>query len=279
MKLAHILVVPAVFALSGCNVDRVRRDRTAVDGPQVGQTVPPRKAAKVNADLAVLEQREVDLVEDLLSKRMAYHQSLEQLRTYYRDRGHPTKESWAAFELESAKKVKQFKYILDAEVPSASLRPEKSIPQADAMFEEARSKMRKGGDSIPIFYSESAMLESARMFQEMIQQYPDSDKIDDAAFYLGEIHKDYLKDQEALAVAWYERAWQWDPNTPHPAKFQAALVCDFRLNDRDRALELYRQVLAEDSDLGRINRRYAMHRVEEITRPNRTVQAVLPQAN
>jgi Tfp pilus assembly protein PilF len=96
--------------------------------------------------------------------------------------------------------------------------------------------------------------------------YPESDKIDDAAFQLGEIHKDYLPKQEALAVTWYERAWTWNPQTPYPARYNAAVVCDYRLNDRDKALELYRQVLAEETDVSKLNRRFAMRRIETLSR-------------
>jgi len=277
MKTHRLSTVVAVFSLClafapGCNVDRIWPDRQRVDGPVVGQVIDEKQKDQL-ADIEVIEPLEVDLVERVLANRQAYHASLEELRGYYRDKGYPTKESWAGFELESARKIKQFRYVLDAEIPSSALRPERSIPEADQMFEQAQALLRKGQG---LLYRQKLVIEAAQKFQEMIERYPDSDKIDDAAFFLGEIHKEYLKDQEALAVAWYERVWQWNPQTPHPARFQAALVYDFRLNDRDRALELYRQVLAQEAGLSRMNRRYAMHRVEEITRPNRTVQAALP---
>ena len=109
------------------------------------------------------------------------------------------------------------------------------------------------------------MIEAAGVFRELIETYPNSDKIDDAAFWLGEIHKEYLKDQEQIAVQWYERSFAWDPATPHSARFQAAVVYDYRLHDRDRALELYRLVLAEETSK-RSNVDFATRRIEQLTK-------------
>ena len=91
-----------------------------------------------------------------------------------------------------------------------------------------------------------------------------SEKIDDAAFYCGEIHKEYLPGQELIAVKWYERAWEWNPDTTHPARFQAAVVYDYSLHDRDRALELYQHVVAHETN-DKNNVRFASRRIRELT--------------
>ena len=101
-------------------------------------------------------------------------------------------------------------------------------------------------------------------FRQMIKQYPSSDKIDDAAFFCGEIHKEYLPGQELIAVRWYERAFEWNSETPHPARFQAAMVYDYRLHDRDRALELYHATLESEAD-DASNVRFATRRIRELT--------------
>ena len=109
----------------------------------------------------------------------------------------------------------------------------------------------------------------------MISKYPSSDKIDDAAFYCGEIYKEYFKDQEEIALKWYERTWTWDPQTPHPARFQAAVVCDYRLRDRDRALELYQAVLTEEPN-DKSNLRFATRRIRKLTAGEGPVHAHQP---
>jgi tetratricopeptide (TPR) repeat protein len=155
---------------------------------------------------------------------------------------------------------------MDAEIPAQRLRPTDSVPQADAMFDQGLKLMRKGGHGgLPALYREKPMIEAVAVFRELIEKYPSSDKIDDSAFWLGEIHKEYLKDQEQIAVQWYERAIEWDPATPHSARFQAAVVYDYRLHDRDRALELYRQVLAQETSK-RSNVDFATRRIGQLTK-------------
>ncbi|MEK6799840.1 MAG: hypothetical protein AABZ12_12815 [Planctomycetota bacterium] len=267
-SVAFLLLGLALYFGSGCNTDPVWGDPQA---PRV-----PKPGSRQAIASSVSEPHEVDLVEDVLAKRIAYHKSLEDLQGYYREHGAATKESWAGFELQSARKIKQFKYLLDSEVPSAALRPTDSVAEADAMYEEGLQLMRKGGHGVPILFRRKLMVEASEKLKFLVEKYPASDKIDDAAFMLGEIHKEYLKDQEALAVRWYERAWAWDAKTPHPARFQAAVIYDYRLHDRDRALELYRAVLSDEPDLDRTNTNFATRRIEELTSGQRTARAQSP---
>ena len=125
--------------------------------------------------------------------------------------------------------------------------------------------MPNSGHQVPFFYRTSDSLRSAEAFRTLIERFPSSDKIDDAAFFSGDIHKEYLSGQESLAVKWYERAWAWNPDTPHPARFNAAVVYDYRLHDRDRALELYQQVITQDADADQSNVRFATRRISQLT--------------
>lgn len=253
-----------LFLASGCNVARLKPIQRGPEGPMTSATHPSRIAdERLALDIAVADAREVDLVEQVLTYRAKYHRSLELLRQYYQSHGYADKQAWARFELAGLKRVKPFRYLLDAEIPSDQLKPTDAIPEADALYMQGMNLMRRGGHETVALYDEDLMVEAGHVLRSLIEQYPTSDKIDDAAFFLGEIHKEYLKNQEALAVKWYERAWAWDPHTPHSARFQAAVVYDFRLQDRDRALELYRAVVAEErSDWGNV--RFANRRIEEL---------------
>ncbi len=255
-----VVTLSAVSLLSACNVDWVPTDRQALKQPP--KTARP--TIRGGTDLSVVQRREVDLVESVLSHRAAYERDLAELEAYYAERGHAQKRSWAAYELADSAKVRRFRYLIDAEIPSDALRASESIPEADALFEEAMSLMQQGGHKVPLFYRKKAMLRAAQAFRTLIEKFPSSDKIDDAAFFSGDIHKEYLSGQESLAVKWYERAWAWDPNTPHPARFQAAIVYDYRLHDRDRALELYQQVITQEADVDRSNVRFATRRIAEL---------------
>lgn len=247
------------WAATGCNVDG-RWTRTG--GPAGPVTLVRNTGAGVDMDVA--SAKEVDLVENVLSHRQAYRAGLEQLLAYYRELGCAEKAAWAQYELKGVDLVKQFRYLLDTEIPAEDLHPTARIAAADEMYANALALMRKGGHGVPLIYREDRMLQAAEVFRQLIEKYPSSDKIDDAAFQLGEIHKEYLPNQDRIAVSWYERAWTWDPKTPHPARFQAAVVYQYRLQDRDRALELYRQVVEqENGDAGNV--RFATRQIEELT--------------
>jgi tetratricopeptide (TPR) repeat protein len=251
-----------VAVVGGCNVDgRAIRARISPSQPvSAGQ----RPRSEGGVDITIADAREVDLVEEMARHRLAYTQALRRLKQYYQVQGYATKAQWADTELRDFRSVKQFRYLMDAEVASDALRPEQEIPEANALYEKGLSLMRRGGHGIPLLFRRDRMVEAARVFRELIERFPNSDKIDDAAFYCGEIHKEYLPGQEAIAVKWYERAWTWNPETPHPARFQAAVVYDYRLHDRDRALELYQRVLKHEADHAS-NVRFATRRIAELT--------------
>lgn len=267
-SIGAVLLGAILVSTGGCNVDGAAISRR-----------PPRGSALVKwdkpaVDISSVEAEEVDLAEAVVSHRSAYHAHLIALRDYYQSRGYAAKQRWADFELDGLRKVKAFRYIDEAEVPIAMLDPKDSIPEADAQFARARELMTKGGYGTPIFYRQKTMIQAADLFRELIQQYPTSDKVDDAAFFLGEIHKEYLPGQDPIAVKWYERAWTWNPQTPHPARFQAAVVYDYRMHDRDRALELYRAVVDVETEHGS-NARFAQRRIHELT-SGRTAASAAP---
>ncbi len=268
-NLAGILGFSLVgFVLTGCNVDPVWHEQQ-VRGPQMNQPSPKLRQPRGGRDIALVKRSEVDLVEDALGKRQAYHAALSNLQTYYSECGYATKESWAQSELQNAKKIRQFRYLIDAEIASDALKPTETIAVADTLYEKGLETMKRGGHGVPGIYSRRTMLQAADEFRTLIEQYPTSDKIDDAAFALGEIHKEYLPNQEVLAVKWYERAWSWDAATPHPARFQAASVYDFRLHDRDRALELYQLVIDNEAEVSETNTRFSSRRVKQLTKQPR----------
>lgn len=257
-SILSIIVVSCFSQLAGCNIDGFW------DFAQDRQTPKAPKFDDKSPDIHVAETQEVDLVEQVLYHRKHYRQALTDLRDYYSDRGYDTKRKWAAIELADLGKVKPFKYILDAEIPASSLRPQHAIAEADNLYRKGLDLMERGGHGVPALYREDLMHEAVATFTELITKYPTSDKIDDAAFCCGEIHKEYFRDQEPLAVKWYERAYTWDPNTPHPVRFQAAVVYDFRLHDRARALELYHAVVRDESD-NKSNAAFASRRIYELT--------------
>ncbi len=255
-----------------CNTDPLRTDNQRVDGPVTNLDAP--EGIEV-PDIQIADANEVDLVEQLLMHRAMYHRTLSALHNFYRDRGYEQKRRWAQQEMRDVERIQPFRYLLDAEVPAHDLRPVDSVAAADALYDRGLKLMKEGGHGVPALYSREKMLQALKVFVQLIREHPSSDKIDDAAFYCGEIHKEYLKDQEPIAVKWYERAFEWDPSTPHPARFQAAVTYDFRLHDRARALELYRRVLEEELD-NKSNVSFSVTRIDQLTRGGPTVALDAP---
>lgn len=270
---AVVSCVGLVVLSNGCNVDGLWANSQGPKGPVASVSHPEGTGASNKAvDIAIADAREVDLVEKVIQHRALYHRALGQLRDHYETRGDATKLAWAEFELKGLRGVKPFRYLLDSEVPSDSLKPIEQIAEADTLYERGSELMRRGGHGVPGLYREDLMIQAAGVFRELIERHPTSDKIDDAAFYLGEIHKEYLPGQETIAVKWYEQAWTWNPDTPHPARFQAAVVYDYRLHDRDRALELYQSVMRHETAI-KSNVRFATNRIHRLTTDERTARA------
>ncbi len=255
------LVLLSLTICTACNTDPLWGDRQNAEGPTVDPASPEGMTLP---DIQIADAAEVDLVEELLVHRAMYHRTLRALQTFYGEHGYEQKRRWAEVELGQLQHVQPFRYVLSAEIPAQHLVPAESIAAADNLYEQGLKWMREGGHGTPALYRADKMLAAVRVFTDLITKYPGSDKIDDAAFWCGEIHKEYLKDQEPIAVKWYERAFAWNPDTPHPARFQAAVVYDFRLHDRAKALELYRKVLESETD-NKSNVSFAVTRIDQLT--------------
>lgn len=256
----------AALLLAGCDQQRGR-----VVVHQDPAAPLPESEARLFAQLEEHEPayptdpQEADLVERVVSTRGHYHDALRALRDYYAAHGYHTKTRWADTELAGVQRVQPFRYLLDAEVPPANLRATEAIAEADALFEEGKSLMRRGGHGVPGVRRQEHLLEAIQTFRTLIEQYPSSDKIDDAAFEIAEIYRHQFRGQERLAVQWYERAWTWDPQTPYPARYNAAVLYDYRLLDRQRALELYQNVVSNET-ASSLNVRLASRRIDELSR-------------
>ncbi len=215
------------------------------------------------SDASLAQAGEVDLVEHLIHYRTSYKRTLQQLHDYYEQHGYEEKRLWAQGELQDIGRIRPYHYLYDSEIARLDLSPRGRISEADALYDQAMAIAAQAGHGTPVFFNQEKMGRALAMLKQLIREYPMSDKIDDAAFHCGEMLKEYYKNQDSVAVQWYERAWTWDPSTPHPARFQAAVVYDYRLHDRKRALELYRAVLATESS--RSNRHFAVARIKELT--------------
>ncbi|MFB3892817.1 MAG: tol-pal system YbgF family protein [Phycisphaerae bacterium] len=140
-----------------------------------------------------------------------------------------------------------FTYFTSADIPPETLRPTQSSPEANALYDKA-FKLYKEGHWFLIpgaFTRYDKEREALNLFRKLIHDHPDSDKIALSAYRIGEIEKEYFHNY-TLAVRWYERAWQWDPKIDQPARFEAGVVYDMHLQDRENAVRCFRLCLKYD---------------------------------
>lgn len=266
---AVLLALPLAVLVAGCQTDKLTADpkRDAPEGPVTALENPPGVQLPT---IPLAGRTEVDLVEELVLHRAMYARYLRALATFYTENGYEEKAKWARSELRDLQKIKPYQYVMDAEVPVASLRPTESIAEADQLFQEARQLMDKAGHRVLFLYHNETMNRALGKFKELIAKYPNSDKIASAAYYIGEIHKEYGQERDnTIAIEWLKRAIDWDPNLNHPAWSRIAHIYDFRMHEREKALEWYQKVLENEKGktgptfLGNID--FANKRIAQLT--------------
>jgi tetratricopeptide (TPR) repeat protein len=231
-----------------------------------GQLLPARTKTSLGSApvVNVADTRETDIVEQTAVNRQAYRQSLELLVGYYTRTGNNMKLRWAEKELAALNAIPQYNYIIEASVAPSNLNASTSIPDADELYNDALQFENKAGP-LPFMKNESLLRLALDKYNQLIKEYPTSEKIDDAAYRAGTIYE-HFKDY-SIAVSYYKRAYQWDPLTSHPARFRAAYVLDNYLARKAEALELYKQALKTEGRYDKhVNfKKYADKRVKELS--------------
>lgn len=235
-------IVALLIATTGCRPS----------DPSLAQRLPQRTtytspAITGDANMAsqvVSSTDEIDLVEQVALHRRAYRQSLVLLVQNYTVVGDNRKLRWAQEELRALDRMPQYRYIIDAQVLPADLKASERIPAADTLYLDAVDTQREA-EPIGILKDEELLRVALDKYNQMIRKYPASDKIDDAAYRMAGIYE-YFKDYE-IALLCYQRAYQWEPDTPYPARFMAAQILDKRLHRRAEALELYKEAVLREA--------------------------------
>jgi len=233
----------------------------------LGQRLPQRTtysgaAANREPSEAISSTDEVDLVEQVSKFRLGYRRGLQLLVQHYTVTGDNKKHGWAQEELRALDRMPQYRYIIGAEVLPGNLAAAERILAADDLFADAKETHRQA-EPIGILKDEEQLRVALEKYNQLIRQYPTSDKIDDAAYKSADIYE-YFKDYE-IALLYYQRAYQWDPETPYPARFHAALLLDKRLRRRDEALELYQEAVLREGDGFSEWKMYAEKRIRELS--------------
>lgn len=233
-----------------------------------------------------------DKVEGMMAARQAYITEMFTLERSYLMCGDTVRANWARRQREVTEGIEVYPYLTEAAPEQrVVVAPEESIPEADKLYAEG-VKLFESLQNLPF----GAMIKQGgedprtalRLFKRILSEYPKSDKVDDAAFYCGDIYKEYLRDDDPdneLVIRYFRWAVALDPGTPHPARFNCAVVYDWRLHNRAAAIELYHQVLETEEAGNNSNQRFAATRIEQLTddesshlRPQEPATTVRPAA-
>ncbi len=246
-----LLLIVSVSLLSSCyNVDSGKSQ------------IMPRQMKAV----PTIEAGEADIVEQMTAHRLGYRQYLVSLISHYEKTGNNTKLSWAKDELKVLEKIPQYNYIIEAITAGPNLKASVSITEADYMYDDALRTEKKAGELI-LIKNEDMLRMALAKYNRLIRKHPSSDKIDDAAFRAGGICEHF--NDYTIALLYYQRAYQWDPETIRPAKFRAAYILDRHMHRRAEALQLYKEVL-EKGGLSPARREFIKERVAEFTKSDKS---------
>jgi TolA-binding protein len=188
---------------------------------------------------------DISKVERVLAARREYQQALEQLRSHYVAIGDVERAKWAEDELVQYHRIAKQAYRLELDVPPPDLKASENIPDANELYKRGMAYKDKG-------WSGNDYIDNQRraelLFQQIISSYPQSDKIDDAAYQLGDLYESRAYRQYRRAAQYFERCFQWNTNTQFDARLRAARLYDKYLQERTRAMELYQAVLTHETD-------------------------------
>ena len=221
----------------------------------IPEVLPPTGESLTDADPRLL-------VEFVLAARAAYKQAMRDLEKFYSERLSLKKLKFITRVRERFDPVRTYMYFFSAEAPPENMKPVKVIPAAEELYSKALS-IYKSGSAVPLFANYTKQRQALRLLLTITEQHPTSTRSPLAAFYIGHIYREYFN-ENVRAVMWYERAWKWNPRIQVGARFQAAVVWDYRLQNHEKALELYQGVLEHEFDEP-TNRIFATNRIAELT--------------
>lgn len=223
---------------------------------QFGQTDDKKSSTKSSGTPG----DEAELVEGLLKTRKEYQAKLASLYEHYMKVGDTERAKWAEDELKAYHLMNKPSYRLDiSDVPPPTLEAKVNVKEANDLYKLAMQYKGKGSGQEYTLNQRRAEI----LFQEILQKYPNCDKIADVAYELGDLYESKAFKQYARAAAYFERAFQWRKGTRTDARLRAAVINDKMLNERSKAIELYRDVVAHDTEQSRVKE--AQKRLAELT--------------
>ncbi len=201
------------------------------------------QSSLVADELNSISDQERELVRNVYDTRKKYQESLERLRSYYSQISHEENTIWVEKELTGYHLNLKSPYILDMDLPATTLKPSKNDTKANRMFREALDWLNRPG-----LDREENTKRAEILLQRILHENKDSDKIDEACYYLGEIYSSRYFQMYRRAVAYYERVFLYEPDTNLDARLRAANIYERNLGNSQQAVALYQQILSREID-------------------------------
>jgi hypothetical protein len=207
---------------------------------------------------------DVALVERALAARREYENSLKALYEHYAKAGDKLRLQWVERELMAYHLSWKPSYNLDVkDVPPPTLEARVNVREANELYKAAMDYKGKGfGDEYVLNMRRAELL-----LREVLDKHPNSDKIGDVAYQLGDVYESRAYKQYDRAARYYERSFQWVKGSRTDARLRAAVLYDRQLNERPKAVELYRAVIDHDTNPDHIKQ--AEKRLAELTGRNK----------
>jgi tetratricopeptide (TPR) repeat protein len=245
-----------LLGLVGCSV--VAAGWALADSPSKPLTEPAKTSEPTDTPPPPAAT-DVQLVERCLSARKEYEASLKALYEHYAKAGDKLRLQWTEKELMAYHMMWKPSYNLDVkDVPPPTLEARVNVKEANDMYRAAMEYKGKGfGDDYILNMRRAELL-----LREILEKYPNSDKIGDVAYQLGDMYESRAYKQHDRAAKYFERSFQWVKGSRTDARLRAATLYDKQLNERSKAIELYRAVIDHDTDPDRL--RQAEKRLAEL---------------
>ena len=175
-----------MFGLALCLSPVLAQDKDKKAGTKTGETASDETA----------------LVEDVLKVRKEYQIKLAALYEHYMKVGDTERAKWAEDELKSYHLMNKPSYRLDiSDVPPPTLEAKVNVKEANDLYKLAMQYKGKGSGTEYTLNQRRAEI----LFQEILQKYPNCDKIADVAYELGDLYEGKAFKQYARSAAYIVR--------------------------------------------------------------------------
>ena len=183
-----------------------------------------------------------------MAARREYQKSLETLRTHYIAAGDIERARWAEDELLQFHRIRKQAFRLELDVPPPTLQASYNIPEANELYKQAMTYKDKGWGTDYIDNQRRAEL----LFQKMLSDHPQSDKISDAAYQLGDIYESKAYKAVRPGRPLLRALFPVEPQDAvrRPPAGGPPLRAQHRR--RSHALDIYRDVINRETDPKRI---------------------------